>query len=135
MFVKICVLVYAHVRLFKPRGFFRRAGGRTPPWNRFLSPEISDKKRIFNFLTRKMACFSGKIRSNFYFSPPGKFHFLPFPTWKTPEKNPVNRIIMLIFPNISFSSSALVVALHYPACTYNQDVERKGTFAINYCKS
>ena len=33
-----------------------------------------------------MACFSGKTTSNFRFSPPGKFHFLPFPTWKKPKK-------------------------------------------------
>ena len=71
------------------RGFFRRAGGRTPPPEiDFSPPEIFDKKRFLNFVTRKIACFSGKIPPNFRFSPPGKFHFLPFPTWKKPEKKP-----------------------------------------------
>ena len=74
----------------QPQGFFfRRAGGEnSPPEVDFSPPEIFDKKRVFNFLTRKMVCNSGKIPANFRFSPPGKFHFLPFPTWKKPEKKP-----------------------------------------------
>ena len=30
--------------------------------------------------------FLGNIPPDFRFSPPGKIHFLPFPTWKKPEK-------------------------------------------------
>ena len=41
-----------------------------------------------NFLTRKIACFLDKIPPDFRLSPPGKIHFLPFATWKKPEKNP-----------------------------------------------
>ena len=33
-----------------------------------------------------MVCNSGKIPSDFRLSPPENFYFLPFPTWKKPEK-------------------------------------------------
>ena len=63
------------------QGFFSVGqGGENSP------PEIFDKKRVFNFLTRKKARFLGKIPADFRFSPPGKIRFLPFPPWKKPEK-------------------------------------------------
>ena len=66
---------------------FCMPGGRTlrPEIDFSPPPEIFDKKRVFNFLTRKMACFSSKILANSCFSHPGNFCFYPSPTGK-PEK-------------------------------------------------
>ena len=61
------------------QGFSVGKGGELLPWNLFilLPPEIFDTKRVFNFLTRQIACFSGKIQSNVSFHPVENFNFYP----------------------------------------------------------
>ena len=83
---KICGLPSCDnpITTIKYRVFYRRAGGRTPPEIDFSHPpEIFYKKRVFNFLTGKMACFWGKIPANFRSE---NFSFYPSPPGKKPEK-------------------------------------------------
>ena len=63
---------------------FRRVGGGNSPLKSILPPEIFDKKRAFNFLTGKMACYSGKISSNFRISSMENFTFYPSPPEQIP---------------------------------------------------
>ena len=64
-------------------------------------------------MTRKKARFLGKIPADFRFSPPGKIRFLPFPTWKKPEKKTLiiilsrpcllNTLLLIVFAHPRFS--------------------------------
>ena len=74
--------------------FFVGQGERTPPPKSISLPHnIFEKKGFYLFFfTRKIGnCFLGKIPSNFRYSSPGNFPFLPFPTWENLKNNPCLR--------------------------------------------